>query len=141
VSCDPICQVTLRNSAMGFLQRAIIYTHPLNQCSDTVTGARVDQRRPMDGNIDDCAICMCPPTLPKRLPCGHSFCTQCIQQAFARCQPKCPTCGHVCGKLSGNQPPGQMSKQILRSSLRGYEPCSTIEITYSIPDGIQDVRE
>ena len=105
------------------------------------TGTKVDRQTPVDSSIDDCAICMCPPTRPEKLPCGHSFCKKCIQQAFAKCQPKCPTCGYVCGEMNGNQPRGHMTTQILPSSLTGYERYSTIQITYDIPDGVQDVRE
>ena len=96
---------------------------------------------PVDDSTDDCAICMCPPTRPKKLPCGHTFCKDCIDEAFAKCQPKCPTCGYACGKITGNQPRGKMTTQVLPSSLAGYERYSTIQITYDIPDGVQDVSE
>lgn len=76
---------------------------------------------PVDDCTDDCAICMCPMTQPKKLPCGHWFCRDCIQQAFTKCQPKCPTCGYVCGEMTGNQPRGQMTTDILPSSLAGYD--------------------
>ena len=103
--------------------------------------SQMGRRTTLDGSTEDCAICMGPPTRPKKLACGHSFCTDCIDQAFAKCQPKCPICGHVCGEVTGNQPRGQMTTQILPSSLAGYERYSTIRITYDIYDGVQDVSE
>ena len=103
------------------------------------TGSEVSRQRPVDGSTEDCAICMCAPTRPRTLACGHSFCSDCVDQAFAKCQPRCPTCGYVCGKLTGNQPEGTMTTRVLPSSLAGHAPHSTIQITYNIPDGVQDV--
>jgi len=121
--------------------RILTYAGTFNHDGEIGGGPVNDQTSQADSSTDDCAICMCPPTQPKRLPCGHSFCTDCIRQAFAKCQPKCPTCGYICGMLTGNQPGGQMTTQILQTSLAGYEQHSTIKITYDIPDGIQDVSD
>jgi len=41
--------------------------------------------------------------------------------------------------LRGNQPPGTFRKAILSTSLPGYEGHKTIQITYTIPSGIQTV--
>ena len=76
---------------------------------------------------------------PKKLSCGHTFCSTCIAEYFRRCQEKCPTCGKVCGMLRGNQPAGKFAKKVLDLSLPGYERHKTIEIMYTIPGGIQTV--
>jgi len=88
---------------------------------------------------DHCVICMDEISQPRRLPCGHAFCSGCIAEYFARCQQKCPTCGRVIGVLRGNQPPGTFRQAILSTSLPGYEGHKTIQITYTIPSGIQTV--
>jgi len=88
---------------------------------------------------DQCIICMDDISQPKKLACGHTFCTSCINEYFSRCQKKCPTCGKVLGVLRGNQPAGRFSKSILSMSLPGYEGHKTIQITYTIPSGIQTV--
>lgn len=88
---------------------------------------------------EDCVICMCPVTDPKALLCGHKFCTDCIDQYFDKCQPKCPSCGRLYGVMRGNQPPGTMNVRVVRQNLAGYESFNTIKIEYDIPDGIQTV--
>jgi len=88
---------------------------------------------------DQCIICLDKVTQPKKLGCGHTFCTACIAEYFRRCQEKCPTCGKVFGVLRGNQPPGRFNKSVIQMSLPGYERCKTIQITYTIPDGVQTV--
>ena len=95
-----------------------------------------------NGTTDDthCIICMDDITQPRKLSCGHSFCTSCITEYFRRCQEKCPTCGKVIGVLRGNQPPGKFAKSIIQMSLPGHECYKTIQITYTIPNGIQTVR-
>jgi deltex-like protein len=87
---------------------------------------------------DDCVICMEPMTQPKQLPCGHKFCTDCIEKSFTHCQPKCPSCGQLFDVMKGNQPPGTMSVKTIPTLLSGHETYITIEIEYNIPDGIQD---
>jgi len=115
---------------------------PVLICFDAETGQNIDHQTPVDGSTtDDCAICMSSPTRPKTLPCGHTFCADCVNQAFVKCQPKCPTCGYVCGEVTGNQPRGKMTTRVLASSLAGYDRYATIQITYDIPDGIQDVSD
>jgi len=78
---------------------------------------------------------------PKKLACGHSFCSTCIAEYFRRGQEKCPTCGKVFGVLRGNQPAGKFAKKVIDVSLPGYERHKTIEITYTIPGGIQTVSD
>jgi len=89
---------------------------------------------------EDCVICLCPMTRPKKLACGHSFCADCIDESFKKCQPKCPSCGRLFGVMKGNQPPGTMTVQSIPDSLPGYYHCDTLVIMYSIPNGIQNVR-
>jgi len=88
---------------------------------------------------EDCVICMCPMTRPKKLSCGHAFCADCIDESFKRCQPKCPSCGRLFGVMKGNQPLGTMNVQSVPDSLAGFERCGTLLITYSIPSGMQNV--
>ena len=90
---------------------------------------------------DDCVICLDKAQNPKQLGCGHTFCTDCIDQYFKLGQPKCPSCGQLFGMLKGNQPPGQFYRTKQNYSLSGYPGCNTIEITYVIPDGVQTVRD
>jgi hypothetical protein len=91
-----------------------------------------------DGD-EDCVICMCAMSDEKKLPCGHKFCTDCIDEYFRRCQPKCPSCGKLYGVMRGNQPPGTMDVRVVPNSLPGYDSYQTIRIEYNIPDGIQTV--
>ncbi|KAK3105400.1 hypothetical protein FSP39_024365 [Pinctada imbricata] len=75
-------------------------------------------------------------TDPKRLNCGHVFCSGCIAQQFSY-KPSCPQCGAVYGKMKGNQPPGRVSINTSRRPLPGYTDCGSIEINYDIPAGYQ----
>lgn len=89
-----------------------------------------------------CPICMEPmaPKDTKKLQCKHSFCKDCVEQAFSY-KPVCPVCGELYGVLKGTQPEGgQMNCTIDPTSLPGYERYKTIVINYYIPDGIQKVR-
>ncbi|WAR21321.1 DTX3L-like protein [Mya arenaria] len=43
-------------------------------------------------NADHCVICMDDVTEPKTLPCGHIFCTECIDGYFKTGKQVCPTC-------------------------------------------------
>jgi len=88
---------------------------------------------------EDCVICLCPMTRPKKLACGHSFCADCIDESFRKCQPKCPSCGRLFGVMRGNQPPGSMTVQTIPDSLPGFERCGTLHIMYNIPSGTQNV--
>jgi hypothetical protein len=88
---------------------------------------------------EDCVICVDAISSPKRLPCGHVFCSDCIDEYFRKCQPKCPSCGKVYGALRGNQPPGTFTVRTSSLSLTGYEKFGSIEIQYYFPDGIQTV--
>ena len=90
-------------------------------------------------DADQCIICMDDISQPRQLACGHVFCASCISEYFRRCHEKCPTCGKVCGVLRGNQPAGRFSRSVKPMSLPGYEGCKTIQITYTIPGGIQTV--
>lgn len=73
----------------------------------------------------------------KTLRCKHSFCRDCLKQAFAY-KPVCPTCGELYGTLTGTQPEGgKMDVARNSSSLPGYEKYGTIVIHYYIPSGTQ----
>ncbi|XP_067656383.1 uncharacterized protein [Haliotis asinina] len=89
---------------------------------------------------EECVICLSAIVNPKRLKCGHTFCTGCIDSAFKH-KKMCPTCKTVCGVITGDMPPGRMTvfESVLR--LPGYEKCGTIEITYSFNGGYQNKDE
>ena len=88
--------------------------------------------------LDDCVICMEPPTLPRKLHCGHIFCDQCIVQQF-KVKPVCPTCESIQGVVIGDQPPGTMKVRTGILSLPGNYDCGTIVIEYVIHPGEQTV--
>ena len=103
---------------------------------DDTGGMKVAAAEAVD---EDCVICLSPMTQPKKLPCGHSFCTDCIDESFKKCQPKCPSCGRLFGVMTGNQPPGTMHVQSFPESLAGFRHCGTLQIMYNIPSGVQNV--
>ncbi|XP_060604608.1 E3 ubiquitin-protein ligase DTX3L-like [Ruditapes philippinarum] len=89
------------------------------------------------GELEDCDICLCGITEPKRLYCGHAFCKECIEQQ-SKFAEKCPTCAHVFGEITGDQPDGTMDVYVKRyPQLSGYYSCDTIVITYTFQDGKQ----
>ena len=105
----------------------------------STSGSNADAGPAAADEDEDCVICMCPMTQPKKLACGHSFCADCIDESFQKCQPKCPSCGRLFGVMKGNQPPGTMTVLSDTASLPGFEHCGTLLITYSIPSGMQNV--
>ena len=88
---------------------------------------------------ENCVICMDTMTNPTKLDCGHVFCAECIEAAFAHAA-KCPSCGRIFGKLKGNQPTGGTMK-VCRSvdDLAGYRGAGSLVIKYQIPSGFQQV--
>ncbi|XP_050978900.1 uncharacterized protein dtx3lb.2 isoform X5 [Labeo rohita] len=86
---------------------------------------------------ETCIICMDSFTNKGKLKCGHEFCGECIRMSVESLGPICPVCKEVFGKMEGNQPNGAMDVRQMRLSLPGYPQCGTIEIIYSIPNGIQ----
>ncbi|KAK9966114.1 hypothetical protein ABG768_003242 [Culter alburnus] len=86
---------------------------------------------------ETCTICMDSFTDKKKLKCGHEFCRDCISASEKSLGSICPVCKEVYGKLEGNQPDGTMNVTRSRTNLPGYPHCDTIEITYSIPSGVQ----
>lgn len=90
-------------------------------------------------DAENCVICMDKMTNPKKLDCGHVFCADCIEEAFAHTA-KCPCCGQIFGKLKGNQPTGgTMKEHKSRDDLAGYRGVGSIVIEYEIPSGFQQV--
>ncbi|XP_078252823.1 E3 ubiquitin-protein ligase DTX3L isoform X2 [Rhinoraja longicauda] len=84
-----------------------------------------------------CPICLEEIEIRETLKCKHSFCKDCIDQAFKN-KSACPVCGEVYGELKGNQPEGgQMIQRRMSIHLPGYEKFDSIEIHYVIPEGIQ----
>jgi len=117
-----------------------------NEKSEDEFSARPQRRRSSsvtrddrDRNAEKCVICMDKMTNPKKLDCGHIFCTDCIEAAFAHAA-KCPCCGQIFGELKGNQPTGG-SMKICRSAddLAGHRGAGSFVIEYEIPSGFQQV--
>ncbi|XP_055955559.1 uncharacterized protein LOC126816067 isoform X1 [Patella vulgata] len=101
----------------------------------------VHQEDDKAGN-DECSICMEVISERKNLPCGHSFCGPCIDQAM-KCSIFCPICRkNVYGGIqTGTQPDGHMEvTKNIYSHLPGYEKYCTIEIKYIFRDGIQSEK-
>ncbi|KAM3917001.1 E3 ubiquitin-protein ligase DTX3L, partial [Leptodactylus fuscus] len=86
---------------------------------------------------ETCPICLDQVKNKKVLPkCKHEFCADCLQQCLA-VKPVCPVCAVPYGVVIGNQPDGTMTHTTCGQSLPGYPECGTIQITYSIPGGVQ----
>ncbi|XP_048477254.1 probable E3 ubiquitin-protein ligase DTX3 [Rhincodon typus] len=88
---------------------------------------------------DPCPICLGEMTEARTLDgCGHSFCPPCIQGAF-QVRPVCPVCGFIYGVVTGDQPLGGSMSSAKQQGLQlpGYEGSGSIQITYTIPSGIQ----
>ncbi len=119
--------------------------------------------QPSDDDEAMCVICMDQCIDQKKLDkCGHVFCSQCINDYFQKSKKMCPSCGSslfvqkiarliispfdligtMYGILTGNQPlNAKMDVRVLPNrSLPGHEPSNTVEITYTVPNGIQTVR-
>ncbi|XP_066287792.1 uncharacterized protein [Branchiostoma lanceolatum] len=103
---------------------------------------RMATRSKKDKNDEDCPICLSAPTNPQSLPCKAQgckavFCKKCLDKAM-KTKSRCPVCSAVVGKLTGNQPKGEMkinyNKQI---HLDGYKQTGTIIINYVFRDGKQ----
>ena len=98
-----------------------------------------DRSRQKNTDDETCVICMDKLKDPKKLKCGHSFCTDCIEKSLSY-QNKCPSCGQIFGTLTGNQPKdGTMEITNSRSSLPGFSGYGTIQINYYFPSGRQQV--
>ncbi|XP_078462317.1 uncharacterized protein LOC144727397 [Lampetra planeri] len=91
-----------------------------------------------DSEEDMCPICLGDFTEKYALPnCKHAFCRECIDMA-SKIRPVCPICNKPYGTIVGDQPiNAHMTVNITSGHLPGYPLCGTIEITYSIPSGIQ----
>ncbi|KAK6185734.1 hypothetical protein SNE40_007902 [Patella caerulea] len=90
---------------------------------------------------EECSICMEVISNRKNLPCGHSFCGPCIDQAM-KLSIFCPVCRqNVYGGIqTGTQPEGEMKVTTYKYSLPGYDRYGTIEINYIFRDGIQSEK-
>ncbi|XP_076461066.1 uncharacterized protein LOC143293742 isoform X2 [Babylonia areolata] len=86
-----------------------------------------------------CPICLEDLKQPKKLACGHQFCTDCADKAMA-VNPRCPKCQRLFGIPFGTQPSnGTMFHSVdYRTNLSGYPGCGTITITYDFPPGRQE---
>ncbi|XP_033764133.1 uncharacterized protein LOC117345222 [Pecten maximus] len=127
------------------------YFNKRNESKEDNRGQREDQKEQTVHDVtgqdqgsevtEDCCICMDTMTKPKKLSCGHVFCTECIDQQF-KYKPACPQCGAVHGKITGDQPPGTMTLNTTKSCgrhsyLPGYSGYGIINITYDFPSGKQ----
>ncbi|KAL4232124.1 E3 ubiquitin-protein ligase dtx3l [Mactra antiquata] len=99
--------------------------------------SKVEDNSIIDASLGPCVICMDTITEPKTIQCGHTFCTDCIDQQF-QYKKQCPTCFQVCGVITGDQPVGTMDVYTNKYKHQpGYEEYGTIIITYKFPDGYQ----
>ncbi|XP_053381589.1 uncharacterized protein LOC123544631 [Mercenaria mercenaria] len=86
---------------------------------------------------EDCMICMDQMKNTKTLKCGHTYCSECIDAHF-EIKKTCPTCGAVCGVITGDQPDGKMSVSLSKHAhCAGYDGYGQISITYNFPSGKQ----
>lgn len=53
---------------------------------------------------------------------------------------KCPLCQKYYLPVSGNMPPGQITRRIIDENLPGYEDCKTIHFVFYFPSGIQSKK-
>lgn len=105
----------------------------------TMSASPTNSRKNED---ESCPICLenIAVTKKRTLECKHSFCRDCLKQAFDH-KPICPTCGRLYGVLTGTQPKGGKMMAFRRElSLPGYDQYGTIIIDYIIRSGIQGVR-
>ncbi|KAK3104456.1 hypothetical protein FSP39_002419 [Pinctada imbricata] len=87
---------------------------------------------------ETCPICMDSFTEAQKLTkCGHIFCLECIQEYFSKCKPSCPNCGVIYGKVTGDQPNGNIRFMREGTRLPGYDRYGCIKVTYTFYDGIQ----
>ena len=101
-----------------------------------IIGQNVQTNQKCGVRDEKCSICLCDFRDKKTLSkCGHSFCTDCIDEAF-RHQNKCPVCYEVYCPV-GNQPRGIMTERYQSKSLPGFQSSGTIIIFYRFPNGIQ----
>ncbi|XP_078597385.1 uncharacterized protein LOC144873702 [Branchiostoma floridae x Branchiostoma japonicum] len=90
-----------------------------------------------DEQTDRCTICLDAIQDPESLHCGHTFCKNCLAQAL-RSKKQCPNCFAIIGEMDGDQPPGEMTCRVDRTtSLPGHSNCGSIIIYYNIPGGTQ----
>ncbi len=122
--------------AEAYLNREISI---LCQTSSEAAIKQETKDEPQSQTNDDCIICLDKIVNCKKLDkCGHKFCKKCIDEYFEKVKRVCPVCNTFYGQIRGNQPNGRMTYRTLNINLSGFpQNVPTIEITYSIPNGIQ----
>ena len=74
-------------------------------------------------NLQECAICLGVPNHPETLPCGHNFCTECID-TFRDADPansSCPTCrGPISGAAAAGTRKGGRAQPRPRQTMYEY---------------------
>ena len=101
---------------------------------------RENTRQHEASSENNCAICLeNKMTNPESLPCGHTFCSACIDDWLKR-KPTCPSCNKIHGTLTGKQPPGgRMEMRYSHANLPGCGGSGSFTIEYFIPGGVQTV--
>ncbi|CAF3418681.1 unnamed protein product [Rotaria socialis] len=136
------------NSLIGFCERQDSSFMDIDESSPVVQSSNLLKSNTQTMESINCPICLDelgPPYTTLSI-CQHSFHDSCIKQWIQSSgKQTCPTCGYIYGLNKGPQPPhGQMTITYISTPLSGFSieqyasnEGPTIEITYTIPSGIQ----
>ncbi|KAF4073220.1 hypothetical protein AMELA_G00256360 [Ameiurus melas] len=90
---------------------------------------------------EGCGQALQPSTVGKFTKCGHTLHMLCMLAMYNNGNKdgslQCPSCKTIYGEKTGTQPKGKMEIYSIPQSLPGHPDCSTIQIIYNIPPGIQ----
>ncbi|XP_057211368.1 probable E3 ubiquitin-protein ligase DTX2 isoform X2 [Triplophysa rosa] len=89
----------------------------------------------------ECSPSLQPNTVGKFMKCAHTFHMLCMLAMYNNGTKdgslQCPSCKTIYGEKTGTQPKGKMEIYSIPQSLPGHPDCSTIQIIYNIPPGLQ----
>ena len=69
-------------------------TEPSEETKQKIVDTVSNSFPTVEGNEEDCPVCLESPENAKMLPCNHKFCTPCLSKWLVR-NKNCPTCRHV----------------------------------------------